>query len=70
MTTPLPCVPLTQGRYADADPLYIRAIKIWEAEFGPEHPNVAAALSNRAGLLQSQASSALFFWLTSEGPYK
>ena len=43
-----------QGKYADAEPLYARATEIWEKALGPEHPSLAAALNNRAGLLKSQ----------------
>ena len=34
-----------QGRYADAEPLYQRALAIREKEFGPDHPNVAQSLT-------------------------
>ena len=30
-----------QGKYAEAEPLYRRALAIWEKALGPEHPNVA-----------------------------
>ena len=47
---PLMC----QGKFTEAEPLYGRATEIWETALGPEHPNVATALNNRAGLLESQ----------------
>ncbi|CAN0442982.1 unnamed protein product, partial [Scytosiphon promiscuus] len=47
--------PLTpQGNYTDAEPLYARAIKIWEKVHGLEHPLVATGLNNRALLLKTQ----------------
>ena len=52
LTTPLLCFPLTlQGKYPEADRLFLRAIEIWEKALGPEHPNVALPLNNRAMLL-------------------
>ena len=32
----------SQGRYADAEPLYRRSLAILEKALGPEHPHVAA----------------------------
>lgn len=43
-----------QGKYEQADRLYIQAIEILERALGPDHPQVATGLSNRAGLLKSQ----------------
>ena len=43
-----------QGRYADAEPLYKRALTIREKALGPDHPNVAVSLNNLAGLYQTQ----------------
>ena len=37
----------TQGKYADAEPLYQRALATQEKALGPEHPNVALSLNNR-----------------------
>ncbi len=31
-----------QGHYAEAEPLYRRALAIWEKALGPEDPDVAA----------------------------
>ena len=42
----------TQGKYAEAEPLYQRALGIWETALGPEHPNVASVLENYAVLLR------------------
>ena len=38
----------TQGRYAEAELLYQKAVKIAEGVFGPKHPNLALALNNLA----------------------
>jgi hypothetical protein len=43
-----------QGRYADAEPLYKRALAINEKSLGPEHPNVANSLNNLAALYNDQ----------------
>ena len=40
-----------QGNYAQAEPLYQRALTIWEKALGPEHPQVATVLENYAALL-------------------
>ena len=39
-----------QGRYAEAEPLYERALTIFEKALGPERPDVATALENYAAL--------------------
>ena len=39
---------------ADAEPLYKRALAIWEKALGPEHPHVAASLNNLAELYRAQ----------------
>ena len=43
-----------QGRYAEAEPLYKRALAIREKALGPDHPDVAKALNNLAVLYQKQ----------------
>ncbi|CAM9900520.1 unnamed protein product [Ectocarpus sp. 4 AP-2014] len=43
-----------QGKYAEAEPLYERSQAIQEKVLGPEHPDVATSLDNRASLLESQ----------------
>ena len=40
------------GRYAQAEPLFQRAIAIGEKTLGPEHPDLATGLNNLAGLYQ------------------
>ena len=44
-----------QGRYAEAEPLYKRALAIYEKALGPEHPNVATSLHNLALLYEAQS---------------
>lgn len=44
---------LTKSLYAEAEPLMCRALAIDEANFGPDHPNVAIRLNNLAQLLQA-----------------
>jgi tetratricopeptide (TPR) repeat protein len=43
-----------EGKRAAAEPMYRRALKIWEATQGPNSPSVAAALNNLAGLLAAE----------------
>ncbi len=43
-----------QGRYAEAEPLYKRALAIQEETLGPDHPHVAILLSNLAVLYRNQ----------------
>jgi len=40
-----------QGRYAEAESLYTRAIEIVEKRLGNDHPNVAVILEHYAALL-------------------
>ena len=42
------------GRYADAEPLYRRALAIFESALGPDHPDTASSLNNLAVLLEGQ----------------
>ena len=42
----------TQGKYAEAEPLYKRALAILTKAMGPDHPNVAMFLGNYAVLLR------------------
>ena len=41
--------------YAEAEPLYQRALAIYENALGPEHPYVATTLENYAALLRKTA---------------
>jgi CHAT domain-containing protein/Flp pilus assembly protein TadD len=43
-----------QGRYTDAEPLFKRALAIFEKSLGPDHPNVATSLNNLASLYHLQ----------------
>ena len=42
-----------QGRYAEAEPLYKRALAIREKALGPAHPDVATSLENMAALYRN-----------------
>ena len=44
----------SQGRYAAAEPLYKRSLKIRETALGPDHPDVGQSLNNLALLYDSQ----------------
>ncbi len=41
------------NRLAEAEPLYRRALAIWERSYGPDHPDVAKGLNNLAELLRA-----------------
>jgi len=41
----------TQGRYVQAEPLYLRALAIHERTLAPDHPKVALTLENYAAPL-------------------
>ncbi len=47
-----------QGKYADAEPLYRRALAIGEKALGPEHPDVATSLENLGRLYRAQGKAA------------
>ncbi|NJL42850.1 MAG: tetratricopeptide repeat protein, partial [Pseudanabaena sp. SU_2_4] len=40
-----------QGKYSEAEPLYVRAVQILEQALGAEHPNTRAVRDNCASLL-------------------
>ena len=44
----------SQGRYNDAEPLYLQSLDIWKRQLGDDHPDVATSLNNLAGLYESQ----------------
>ncbi len=46
-----------QGRYADAEPLYKRALAIREKALGPNHPDVASSLNNLAELYRTRRAA-------------
>ena len=43
-----------QSKYAEAEPLYKRALAIWGRALGPQHPGVATSLNNLARLYRAQ----------------
>ena len=47
-----------RARYTEAEPLYQRALRIWEQAYGPEHPLVAYPLYNLADLYRDQGKYA------------
>ncbi len=47
-----------QGRYAEAEPLYQRALQIYEQSLGDTHPDVATTLNNLALLYHDQGNYA------------
>jgi tetratricopeptide (TPR) repeat protein len=47
-----------RAAYAQARPLYERALAIYETALGPEHPNTATSLNNLAYLLRDQGDFA------------
>ena len=44
----------SQGRYKDAEPLYLQSLEIRKRQLGNDHPDVASSLNNLAGLYRSQ----------------
>ncbi len=42
-----------QGQYAQAEPLYKRALVVFEKALGPDHPDVATSLNNLAALYRA-----------------
>src|SRR5260370_8818725 len=43
-----------QGKYLEAEPLYLRALSIYEQALGPEHPSTGNTLHALAYLYQEQ----------------
>jgi tetratricopeptide (TPR) repeat protein len=43
-----------QGKYEQAEPLYQRALAIYEQQLGALHPNTATSLNNLAALYNTQ----------------
>ncbi len=46
------------GCGAEAEPLYLRALAIWERALGPDHPDVAEVLKGLATVYRNQGDSA------------
>jgi hypothetical protein len=42
-----------QGKYKEAEPLFVRALAIREKALGAEHPDVATVLGNYSSLLRA-----------------
>jgi tetratricopeptide (TPR) repeat protein len=42
-----------QGKYSEAEPLYKRALHIWEQSLGSQHPNTQQVRQNYADLLRA-----------------
>lgn len=49
----------TMGRYAEAEPLYERALAVAEERWGPDHPRVAMVLESYALLLGQTGRTAI-----------
>ena len=49
------------GEYDKAQPLYERALQIYQTAHGPDHPDVAHTLTDLAVLHLEQASDAIIF---------
>lgn len=47
-----------QGKFAEAIPLAQESLRVAQASFGPEHPNVAVSLNDLALLYQAQGGYA------------
>ena len=47
-----------QGKYAEAEPLYQRSLRIREKALGREHPDIALSLNNLATLYNNQGKYA------------
>src|SRR5262249_17588513 len=47
-----------ESRYAEAEPLFKRALAIREAVVGPDHPDAVASVNNLASLYQAEGRTA------------
>ena len=47
-----------RARYTEAEPLYLRALRIWEQRLGSEHPDLATPLNGLANLYREQGKYA------------
>ena len=43
-----------QGRYSEAEPLYLQSLELYKKLLGKEHPKIAASLNNLAEIYKSQ----------------
>jgi tetratricopeptide (TPR) repeat protein len=55
------------GRYAEAEPLYKRALEIWEKALGKDHLDVATSFNNRA-LLYADTGLGMGRWTEKVAP--
>jgi tetratricopeptide (TPR) repeat protein len=44
----------SQGRFSEAEPLYVRSLELRERQLGADHPDVATSLNNLAELYRTQ----------------
>ena len=44
----------SQGKYAEAEPLYRKALEIWQRVLGEDHPNTATSYNNVGFNLNAQ----------------
>jgi tetratricopeptide (TPR) repeat protein len=44
-----------RGRYREGEPLFKRALSIWEKSVPPDHPYIATALDNLGEVLRAEA---------------
>lgn len=56
-----PCTILAQGKFSEAELLYKQSLGILEKMLGTENLDVAAILSNMAGLLEKQVRGFIIF---------
>ena len=52
------CSTTLQGHFAEAEPLYKRALAIAEKALGADHPNVGTTLNNLAEMYRAQGHDA------------
>lgn len=53
-----------QGKYAEAEPLYVRAMEITEETFGKNHPEYCSRLNNLAQVMHFQVRVRMPFGLS------
>ncbi len=47
-----------QGRYTEAEPFAVEALRLGEKEFGPAHPTIATLLNNMAEMYRAHGRQA------------
>jgi hypothetical protein len=48
---------VAQGRYGEAEPLFLRAIEIWVKALPAGHPNIATVQNNFAGMVRAAVAA-------------